>query len=208
MKMLEKLMLLICFPSLVFCQIDTTNLKYEYNADYIEEGVRVFSESLGDSVFYSGVHKNGNLACRYKKVKNVFLGKYMAWYSNQQIQVLKEFSDNGDPIGTCFYYYPNGQLQSIQEYFKSPSEILREARKDTLEIEEDGIIRQMEVMHVQTLSENGIYRRYYENGNIAEKGLWVKGRKEGEWEHYLQNGEKYKIQLWQKGELIKEELFE
>ena len=42
--------------------------------------------------------------------------------------------------------------------------------------------------------QNGPYERYFENGQLYEKGSYSNGEQDGPWENYYENG-----QLWLKG---------
>lgn len=46
---------------------------------------------------------------------------------------------------------------------------------------------------------HGSYTEYFVNGDLREKGIFVKGLKSGEWRTWYQNGELYKITLFKKG---------
>ena len=53
--------------------------------------------------------------------------------------------------------------------------------------------------------EEGVYERYYKNGQLEEKGTYKYGKLDGIWEYYFDDGMLWKKVTWKNGKLIKRE---
>ena len=77
-------------------------------------------------VFYSVIilplqaqvgHKENDTLVNYIDINNKKQGKWVKRYDDGQIRY-KGYFDNDEPVGTFFYYHPDGSLKSVLDYSK------------------------------------------------------------------------------------------
>lgn len=140
-----------------------------------------FALFLGDIIEYTETYVNG------------VLNGPKTWYSYDGKVVLEENYKNDKIEGEQKAYYENGNIKSIVDY-KNGKIIKIEA------LAQDGTI-----LHQSDLSKGtGIWKYFWENGNILEEGSYKNWKKDGKWVKYRENGEVDITTIYKNGRLIEQ----
>lgn len=138
-----------------------------------------FALFLGDIIEYTETYKDG------------ILNGAKTWYSYDGKVVLEENYKNNKVEGEQKAYYENGNIKSVVTY-KNGKIIGIEA------LSQDG-----KVLHKSDLSKgNGIWKYFWENGNILEEGKYKNWQKDGVWVKYRENGEVDVTTTYKNGKLV------
>lgn len=141
----------------------------------------VFALFMGDWIQYIETYKNGKLDGE------------SSWYSQDGTQILLEQYQNGKLHGSQLSYYENGNPKA---------EVIYDKGKIT------GVIcfgKDGNIIH-KSLFQNGtgIWKLYWENGNLLESGKYTNFRKDGIWKKYNEDGSLESTLEYQNGKLLKE----
>lgn len=141
----------------------------------------VFALFMGDWIQYIETYKNG------------VLNGESSWYTDKGTRILYEYYQNGKLQGKQLSYYENGNPKA---------EIYYDKGKVT------GVIcfaREGKILH-KSIFENGtgLWKLYWENGNVLETGKYTNFRKDGVWKKYNENGSLDSTLEYNKGRLLKE----
>lgn len=140
-----------------------------------------FALFLGDIIEYTETYVDG------------ILNGPKTWYSYDGKVVLEENYKNNKIEGEQKAYYENGNIKSIVDY-KNGRIVRIEA------LAQDGT-----VLHKSDLSKGtGLWKYFWENGNILEEGSYKNWRKDGKWVKYRENGEVDVTTIYKNGKLIEQ----
>lgn len=149
---------------------------------------------------YKNYYPNGALERHYKVLDNV-RSSMKKYYSSGQLKSDVVYYEDTPQEWTD--YYPNGNVDYIEEYDKHfKYHVIRASYK------EDGTpISKFERVHKRKeLFES---HEYYENGQLKVKGEYMYSEnqfdviKHGDWEYYDENGKLIKTEKWSTGQLKK-----
>ena len=121
-----------------------------------------------DKIQFKFMYPNGN-----KRAEGIYdiddakIGEWKYYFPNGQLKSVEE-SKNGDLDGKNIYYYENGQKSLEEEYSKG--------------------------------EEDGYSTSYYGNGNKSAEGWYKKGQKVGDWYYYNENGDLSNTEYYLDGE--------
>lgn len=140
-----------------------------------------FALFLGDIIEYTETYVDG------------ILNGPKTWYSYDGKVVLEENYKNNKIEGEQKAYYENGNIKSIVDY-KNGRIVRIEA------LAQDGTI-----LHKSDLSKGtGLWKYFWENGNVLEEGSYKNWRKDGKWVKYRENGEVDVTTIYKNGKLIEQ----
>ncbi len=140
-----------------------------------------FALFLGDIIEYTETYVDG------------ILNGPKTWYSYDGKVVLEENYKNDKIEGEQKAYYENGNIKSIVDY-KNGRIVKIEA------LAQDGT-----VLHKSDLSKGtGLWKYFWENGNILEEGSYKNWKKDGKWVKYRENGEVDVTTIYKNGKLIEQ----
>lgn len=140
-----------------------------------------FALFLGDIIEYTETYVDG------------ILNGPKTWYSYDDKVVLEENYKNDKIEGEQKAYYENGNIKSIVDY-KNGRIIKIEA------LAQDGT-----VLHKSDLSKGtGLWKYFWENGNVLEEGSYKNWKKDGKWVKYRENGEVDVTTIYKNGKLIEQ----
>ena len=158
-------------------------------------------------------------------------GNNYTYYENGNIESIEFY--NGGNLLTSIEYYENGFVakNSFYTYIHNKKESRNLKTTRELEYYENGnlkiqreIIEKEKDVEIATvkqyyqnsflksetelidLDKNGIYREYYENGNVKYEGKFQNDKPIEKQYHYHENGKQHKIEYWKKGKLINTEI--
>lgn len=144
----------------------------------------------GECTYY---YENGQLRLREFYVKGRREGTCEGWYDDGTPEFFRSYlllnRNNGSVAGTepvsvkhgkWVEYHWNGNKKK-EEHFQE-GVLIGEVRSWY----EDGQLEELKTM--EDKFENGRYERYYADGQVAVKGQFIKGEKDGDWMTYHPNG--------------------
>ncbi len=141
----------------------------------------VFALFMGDWIQYIETYKNGKLDGE------------SSWYSQNGTQILLEQYQAGKLHGNQLSYYENGNPKAEVMYDKGKITGVISFSKDGKEIHKS-------IFNNGT----GIWKLYWENGNVLEVGKYTNFRKDGIWKKYNEDGSLESTLEYQNGRLLKE----
>jgi antitoxin component YwqK of YwqJK toxin-antitoxin module len=152
-----------------------TNIKYK--AQY-NHRLRQWNYDDGKNEFIW--FEDGKLFRYAEKSGNLYHGKFIQYFRNGNVSQEGVY-DSGYRVGKWTYYFPNGGVYLIINYNKYPADKERFSLNSSFG------------------NENGPYVRYYDNGQIEEKGFYYAGRFHHTRIHYYKNGKKQFEILYNQG---------
>ena len=158
----------------------------------------------------SDIFDKGNSSSTITYYEN---GKKMAegWYKNREKDSLwSYFNKWGELVSQEFYrdkimngewklFYKNGQVSEIITYIDD----LKHGA--WLQYYKDGTTK-LEA-HFDANELNGNAKFYFINGKLKTNGEYLDGLKNGKWEFYTSDSELQRIEIYENGSLLKEEVF-
>ncbi len=117
-------------------------------------------------------YKDGKLFKKIEKKNNVYHGKYEQYFSNGS-KSQEGIYEDGYRVGTWYYYFPDGKIYLILNYKKEP------------------VNSNFFSLNSYYGNENGMYKRFYQNGNLEEEGNYLAGIFHGKRIRYYKYGKKY-----------------
>ncbi|MDY6172381.1 MAG: toxin-antitoxin system YwqK family antitoxin [Fusobacterium necrophorum] len=141
----------------------------------------VFALFMGDWIQYIETYKNGKLDGE------------SSWYSQNGTQVLLEQYQAGKLHGSQLSYYENGNPKAEVMYDKGRI-------TGVICFAKDGSILHKSIFNNGT----GIWKLYWENGNLLETGKYTNFRKDGVWKKYNEDGSLESTLEYRNGKLLKE----
>lgn len=113
------------------------------------------------------------------------------WYSDSGIVVLEESYKDNKVEGEQRAYYEDGKLKSIVVY------------KNDKVISLESFARDGKILYKSDLSKGtGIWKYFWENGQILEEGKYKNWKKDGVWVKYRENGEVDVTTTYNDGKLV------
>ena len=146
-------------------------------------------------------------------------GYWEYYWSNGNVYSKGNYK-NGGYDGEWFYYHPDGRLEykELYEYDKLVKDIpLTESKKLFIPRKLSGedsryakwnkeqpIVdgERINQYNVDTGKKEGLWVRYYDNGQLESKGKYKNGLRDGVWEYYYWNGT-LERELYNNGEIVK-----
>ena len=140
-----------------------------------------FALFLGDIIEYTETYADG------------VLNGPKTWYSYEGNVVLEENYKNNKIEGEQKAYYENGNIKSIVDY------------KNGIIVKIAAYAQDGTVLHESDLSKGtGLWKYFWENGNILEEGNYKNWKKDGKWVKYRENGEIDVTSIYKNGRLIEQ----
>lgn len=141
----------------------------------------VFALFIGDWIQYIETYQNG------------ILEGESSWFTEDGKRILYENYSKGELDGKQLSYYQNGKPKA-EIYYKKGKIV--------------GVIcfsKNGEILH-QSIFKNGtgIWKLYWENGNLLETGKYVEFKKDGLWKRYHEDGSIESTLEYKNGRLIRE----
>ncbi len=178
--------------------------------------------------------KSGPYTLYYpKKVKavqgyyhnNQQVGLWRYWYKNGQLKDSGNIQ-NENPVGTWYSWYENGNFMAIGEYAKADSNLIPSTIPKSVEVtslipstelvgtrngrwifyHENGI--QMDSGAYKDNWRTGLWKTWYQNGQMEAMGSFEEGLMEGEWVWYRENGKQCTKEFYKKNKLVSIECFD
>ena len=133
-------------------------------------------------------------------------GKWKKVYSNGKTRYEGQF-DKGMPYGTFTYYNTNGQITTILKYSKDghyaeckmyyvkgqlrATGYYHDRKKDSTwlyySLETQNVVAEE---NYKDGVKNGVWRIFYNNGQLSSEVFWVNGKKHGTWKEFFPDGTK------------------
>lgn len=141
----------------------------------------VFALFMGDWIQYIETYKNG------------VLDGESSWYTDKGSRILYEYYQNGKLQGKQLSYYENGNPKAEIYYDKGKV-------TGVICFDRDGKIVHKSIFEKGT----GLWKVFWENGNVLETGKYKNFKKDGVWKKYNENGSLDSTLEYNKGRLLKE----
>lgn len=141
----------------------------------------VFALFMGDWIQYIETYQNG------------MLDGESSWYTQDGTRVLLERYSQGKLHGKQYSYYENGRPKAELDYDKG--KVI-----GVICFDPSG-----QVLH-KSIFENGtgLWKLYWENGNVLETGKYTNYKKDGIWKRYNEDGSLESTLEYDNGRLLKE----
>lgn len=141
----------------------------------------VFALFMGDWVQYIETYKNG------------VLDGESSWHTEHGTRILYENYSNGKLQGKQLSYYENGSPKTEVLYDKGRI------------VGVTCFSKKGEILHKNHFENGtGLWKLYWENGNVLETGKYVNFRKDGVWKRYHEDGSLESTLEYSNGRLLKE----
>lgn len=138
-----------------------------------------FALFLGDIVEYTETYTDG------------VLNGPKTWYSDRGVVVLEENYKDNKIEGEQRAYYADGSIKSVVDYKNGRIIGIKCFAKDGT------------ILHSSDLSSGtGLWKYFWENGNILEEGNYKNWKKDGVWVRYRENGEVDVTNTYKNGKLL------
>tara|TARA_R110001592_G_scaffold131477_1_gene345251 strand:- start:4259 stop:4972 length:714 start_codon:yes stop_codon:yes gene_type:complete len=131
-------------------------------------------------------------------------GQWRKLYDNKKVRYTGTFN-HGIPVDTFKYYFPNGDLQTINVFRGKSGNCYSYQYGDGKKLAAEGLYKNKEKDSTWTFYnasgtlvaresykkgvKEGPSLNYYPNGKIAESVSYINGKKEGEWKQFYESGE-------------------
>lgn len=167
---------------------------FNYHCGFLQGNNYTYYENgnIESIEFYNG----GNLLTSIEYYENGFMAKnsfYNYTHNKKESRNLKTTRE--------LEYYENGKLKIQREVIEKEKDVEIENIK---EYYQNGFLKSE--TELIDLDKNGIYREFYENGNVKYEGKFLNDKPIEKQYYYHENGKKHKIEYWKKGKLIKTEI--
>ncbi len=140
-----------------------------------------FALFLGDIIEYTETYVDG------------ILNGHKTWYSYDGKVVLEETYKNNKIDGEQKAYYGNGNIKSVVDY------------KNGIIVKIAAYAKDGTLLHQSDLSKgSGLWKYYWENGNVLEEGNYKNWKKDGKWVKYRENGEVDVTTIYKNGRLVQQ----
>lgn len=141
----------------------------------------VFALFMGDWIQYIETYQNG------------LLDGESSWYTQDGTRVLLERYSQGKLHGKQYSYYENGRPKAELDYDKGRV-------VGVICFDPSG-----QVLHKSIFENgNGLWKLYWENGNVLETGKYSNYKKDGIWKRYNEDGSLESTLEYDNGRLLKE----
>ncbi|MCU0319313.1 MAG: hypothetical protein MUE88_04470 [Flavobacteriales bacterium] len=137
----------------------------------------------GEQLVY---YPNGKLAEREQRVNGVLNGPSTSWFDNGQVKIESTYV-NGEPEGTMTFYFPSGSKEI-------EGKLVNGSRDGVwFYFNEDGSL-QLQMLYEKgdlkkERKENGVFREYYDDERPKSEETYRKGKREGPFKEYHDNGQ-------------------
>lgn len=138
-----------------------------------------------ESYYKNGVKKDSGMIVKGKKH-----GIWKHWYENGQITSVREYN-NGNRIGLSRVWFRNGKLKDSIKYTNDSKQIYWYA------FHQNGK-KNLEQVYNPPESMTELFKIYYKNGQLSQKGKLLKGKNYGKWVEYDKKGNLISIQFYDK----------
>ncbi len=151
-------------------------------------------------------YENGEIKNIVKYSNGKLNGKHISYHKNGKVMNTAKYS-NGKLEGEYISYHENGKLKEIKPYVNNLIHgEWKEYNKEGILIERTRIERQDFTKLHKTyfyangqiknigytnngINKYGVWKRYYENGQLEEITNYKEGKEDGRWEKYYENGQ-------------------
>ncbi len=127
------------------------------------------TDNFGKQGLYTKWYKDGGKFEEAHYENDTLHGTRKLYYPNGQVQIVENY-DMGQFKGAFQSFYENGQLQAEGEYVDNQIEGLWKGYYETGELKEE--------LHFKNNEENGPFTEYYKNGNLKAEGAYLEGDNE------------------------------
>ena len=137
----------------------------------------------GEQLVY---YPNGKLAEREHRVKGVLNGPSTSWFDNGRVKIESTY-ENGEADGAMTFYFPsgtkeiegklvNGSRDGLWYYFNEDGSLQLQMLYEKGELKKER-------------KENGVFRDYYDDERPKSEETYRKGKREGPFKEYHNNGQ-------------------
>lgn len=178
----------------------TENDYYKVYGDSINE-IYHYEKNTGSSLYKTGYFEshyfNGQIAEQGNFKKDSKDGLWKTFYKNGQLKFIGKFVSYNPELkdSTHTYYYPNGQVEKIENYKIVSSKYTDVLKSNHVGISKtfykNGNLKEMSDYGDQGDSTNklhGKYVSYYENGKLKLEGIYNNGNLTAPYKSYYENG--------------------
>jgi antitoxin component YwqK of YwqJK toxin-antitoxin module len=165
-------------------------------------------------------YKSGQISAINYHVKGKTNGEVKMWFENGQIKEISNWKD-GLQNGNCETYYENGNPKDKANWINDKLHGKRESwyengNEEQIEFYNNGVRNGQIIQWYQNGNKKATIKfiegqisgrviNYYENGNVKGQGNYKDGNREGVFSYYDENGKLTRTQLYNKGEIQKDE---
>ena len=146
-------------------------------------------------------YSTGELQISYDKNKEKKTGHFVEWYKSGNLK-LSSIEYDTIVLGSIDReYYENGQIERIS--------YINLGKQFFISFYENGQKREEGYVFNGLNSKLGKWQKWYENGNLNREYFYdeiTPNQKEGVWTWFDENGDIYKKEIYQNGELVKVEI--
>lgn len=129
-------------------------------------------------------HSNNQLKELFHLEKGIITGTFKSFHTNGNSHENIQFY-NGNPTGEREEYYENGNVKYTVKLQNDSNQL------EHVWYYENQKPKKLEHINLETNERIGIYKEWYENGQLAESGTYISDYERiGTWEEYYINGQK------------------
>lgn len=178
----------------------TENDYYKVYGDSINE-IYHYEKNTGSSLYKTGYFEshyfNGQIAEQGNYKKDSKDGVWKTFYNDGKLKFIGKFKSNNPQLkdSTHNYYYPNGQIEKIENYKIVPSKYTSVLKSNHVGISKtfykNGNLKETSDYGEQgdnTNNLHGKYVSYYENGKLRLEGFYNNGNLTAPYKLYYENG--------------------
>ena len=132
--------------------------------------------------FWFKYRKNGNKEYEKNYRQGELVGKSVDYHVNGNLDLISNYNDNGFLEGEYKNYFVEGGLWVSGQY-----DAFGKRTGEWIYYNENGSVEKL--INYRSERYHGYYEKYYDNGNLKEKGYYQHGRKVETWHYYNEEGE-------------------
>lgn len=159
-------------------------------------------------IFYDQVGDTTEKINYYHGQKNGYQYKFYKSDNNKNRLYSRELYVNGQRNNMAYYYYENGNIKREVPYLNDKKQGLgfeydiNDNIISIIRYRNNEIIEQENINHYNSEGEkDGIWRNYYENGNIKDEKIYLNGKLNGYYKLYNEEGKLIEAIKYKSGEL-------